>query len=577
MRNQFKTTLFFVLIFIVLAAGESEAQHFTIKNFQSDIVIDEDGSFSVIETITVNFHRKKHGIYREIPFRYEDELGHSTLMPIKVVSVTDENGRNLTNRVSKKGNVVNIRIGDADRFVGGEQIYVINYKVTNGLLYFDDHDELYWNITGNSWDAKIENVRVSVFLNSSINSQNLNFACYTGGYGASGSECNFVPADNGGEFYTTTTLESYEGFTIAFAFDKGIVAEPSEFDKIMLFLNLSENWGYILPVISFLFMISHWRKKGRDPKVRQAIMVKYSPPKINEKELTAAEVGSLIDEKLDPRDISAGMIGLAVKGFITIEETEEKILIFTNKDYKITALKTEFTELTEFERWLMTGLFPDGQKTVMISELKNKFYKYLPKLSKAIFKQLTDYKYFAASPNSIIGKYVGFGIIILMLTGASQFLLTTFAYPLKLILVSILTALPFFLFAKAMPAKTRKGALALADVFGFQEFLERAEKDKLERMEDKDLFSKYLPYAIALDVVDNWAKAFEGIEQNMPHWYAGSHGMTYFHPVAFSQAINATTSHLSKVTFSAPRGSGTSGGGGGFSGGGGGGGGGGSW
>ena len=96
-------------------------------------------------------------------------------------------------------------------------------------------------------------------------------------------------------------------------------------------------------------------------------------------------------------------------------------------------------------------------------------------------------------------------------------------------------------------------------------------------MDDKDLFSKYLPYAIALDVVDNWAKAFEGLEQNLPTWYVGTHGMMYFHPVAFSKAINATTSHLSTATFSAPRSSGTSGGGGGFSGGGGGGGGGGSW
>lgn len=577
MKNQFKMILLLVLIFILFTSGESKSQHFTIKNFQSDIIIDEDGSFTVSETITVNFHRKKHGIYREIPFRYEDELGNSLLMPVEVFSVTDENGRDLTSRVRKTGNVVNIRIGDADRYVDGEQIYKINYKVTNGLLYFDDHDELYWNITGNAWNAKIENVRASVSLNSSTNSQNLDFACYTGDYGASESECNFEAASNGGVFYTTTTLESYDGFTIAFAFDKGIIAEPSEFDKFLLLINLSENWGFILPIISLLFMIFHWREKGRDPKVRQAITVQYNPPKINGKELTAAEVGTLIDETLNPRDISASMIGLAVKGYIKIEETKEKILIFTNKDYKITALKTDISELTEFERWLMTGLFSDGQSVIMISDLKNKFYKYLPKLSKAIFKQLVEYKYFATAPNSTISKYVGFGILVLILTGASQLILTTSISPLKPIIVSILTALPFFLFSKAMPAKTRKGALALSDVLGFQEFLERAEKDKLERMEDKDLFSKYLPYAIALDVVDGWAKAFEGIEQNMPHWYVGSHGMMYFHPVAFSQAINATTSHLSTATFSAPRSSGMSGGGGGFSGGGGGGGGGGSW
>ncbi len=576
MKNLIKLFCLIAFLLCGVIVTESSAQHFTIKNFDAQIVIDEDGSFTVSETITVNFHRKKHGIYREIPYKYEDELGNAVYMPIEVFSVTDENGNPHTSKVSKTGNVMNIRIGDADRYVDGRQVYVINYKVTNGLLYFEKYDELYWNITGDSWDAEIEHATATVTINSTTISNNLDFACYTGGYGATSSECNFTQLTNGGQFQTTTTIESYDGFTIAFSFDKGIVAEPSDFEKFLLTINLSENWGFVLPIISLLFMIMHWRKKGRDPHVRSAIAVQYAPPKINGKELTAAEVGTLIDETLDPKDISASMIGLAVKGYLNIEETEEKVLIFTNKDYKITSLKSDLSELTEFERWLMVGLFQDGQSSIMISDLKNKFYTYLPKLSKAIFRQLVEYNYFATSPQSTMGKYVGYGILVAVLVGASQFLLTTNTTPLKPILVTIFTALPFFLFSKAMPAKTRKGATALADVLGFQEFLERAEKDKLERMEDKDLFSKYLPYAIALDVVDRWAKAFVGIEQNMPHWYIGSHGMMYFHPVAFSQAITATTSHLSTATFAAPRSSGTSGGGG-FSGGGGGGGGGGSW
>ncbi len=575
-KHYLKTFLYTALIFFLFIVSESSAQHFTITNFDAKIVIDEDGSFTVTETIDVEFHRKKHGIYREIPYRYEDELGNAVNMPIEVLSVTDGNGYDVGSKVSKMGNVVNIRIGDADIFVYGSQVYKIKYKVTNGLLYFEDKDELYWNVTGNAWDAEIQHVAATVSLNSSTEIQNYDYACYTGGYGANESECMFEEAPNGGQFQTTGSLESYDGFTIAFSFDKGIVAEPSEMDRFLMTINITENWGFILPIISFLFMLMHWRNKGRDPETGRAITVQYNPPKIGDRELTPAEVGALIDESLDPRDISASMIGLAVKGYISIEETEEKVLIFTNKDYKLTALKTEFDELTEFEKWLMTGLFQDGRSVVMISELKNKFYTYLPKLSKAVFRQLVEHKYFSTAPNSTIGKYILWGCLIVILTGLSQFLLTTNSTLLKPIIVTILTGLPIFLFAEAMPAKTRKGALALSDIKGFQEFLERAEKDKLERMADKELFSKYLPYAIALDVVDHWAKSFEGIEQNMPNWYIGSHGMMYFHPVAFSQAITATTSHLSTATFSAPRSSGTSGGGG-FSGGGGGGGGGGSW
>jgi uncharacterized membrane protein len=110
--------------------------------------------------------------------------------------------------------------------------------------------------------------------------------------------------------------------------------------------------------------------------------------------------------------------------------------------------------------------------------------------------------------------------------------------------------------------------------------MNRAEKDRLTRMGDKDLFSKFLPYAIALDVTDNWSKAFEGVYQNPPQWYASPGGFSAFSPHTFSHTMNSMTSRLGSAMFSSPRGSGISGGGsggGGFSGGGFGGGGGGSW
>jgi uncharacterized membrane protein len=139
------------------------------------------------------------------------------------------------------------------------------------------------------------------------------------------------------------------------------------------------------------------------------------------------------------------------------------------------------------------------------------------------------------------------------------------------------------LFAKYMPAKTKAGASAYMNILGFQEFMNRAEKDRLERMKDVNLFSKFLPYAIALDVADNWAKAFQGIYQDPPDWYISPGGFRTFSPYGFTHSISSVTSDLSSAMFSAPRGSGTGGGGsgggggGGSSGGGFGGGGGGSW
>ena len=103
-------------------------------------------------------------------------------------------------------------------------------------------------------------------------------------------------------------------------------------------------------------------------------------------------------------------------------------------------------------------------------------------------------------------------------------------------------------------------------------------------MGDKDLFSKFLPYAIALNVADHWANAFEGIYQNPPDWYVATGGFSAFSPYIFSHSLSSVSSSLSSAMFSSPRGSGVGGGdggggsgGGGSSGGGFGGGGGGSW
>jgi uncharacterized membrane protein len=145
-------------------------------------------------------------------------------------------------------------------------------------------------------------------------------------------------------------------------------------------------------------------------------------------------------------------------------------------------------------------------------------------------------------------------------------------------LASLLSGVVVLLFGRAMPARTSTGALARLEVLGFEEFLDRAERDRLERMADPHLFSRFLPYAIALDVSDNWAKAFEGIYQEPPDWYTSRTPLTYFHPHGFSRSMGTMTSSLAGAMFAAPRSSGSGGGGGGGSSGGGfGGGGGGSW
>jgi uncharacterized membrane protein len=556
------------------------SQDFTINHFHSDITINEDSSFIVKETIDVEFHRFKHGIYREIPFKYVEERGNAIKTPLLVLSVTDGAGKDWKYKTKKKGNVVNIRIGDPKKYVEGRQTYVITYKVENAILFFDDHDELYWNVTGNYWWAPIKEASANVTLVAKKKSENLWAACYTGTLGSKGSQCGFETSGNSGEFFTKKNLNSREGFTIAFGWDKGLVSPPSSWKKFLWAINIRENWIFLFPIFSLIFMINLWSKRGRDPRVKEAVTVMYEPPKYEGKPLTPAEVGTIIDEKIDPRDITATIVGLAVKGYIKIEETKKEGLILDTTDYYLSKVKEPDENLSPFEKEIITTIFSGGLPGRMVSDMKNKFYTNLDLLKNTLYGELVSMKYFLTSPEKVRKLYAKAGLIVAVV----GFFLALVFIPSSVgkgIIAGILFALPVLAFSKIMPAKTRAGASAYMDILGFQEFMNRAEKDKLERMGDKDLFSKFLPYAIALDVVDSWAKAFEGIYQESPQWYVSPGGFGTFSPQSFSRSISSATSSIASAMFAAPRGSGISSGGGfgggGFSGGGFGGGGGGSW
>jgi uncharacterized membrane protein YgcG len=575
------------LFFLTILGSSASAQDFTIDKFHSDINVYEDSSFTVKETITVQFHRPKHGIYREVPFSYTDDLGSSFTTPMQVLSVTHASGEKWKTKISNNGNVVNIRIGDPKRYVDGAQTYVILYKVmANAILFFDDHDELYWNVTGNYWRAPIKEASATVVLSSRDKSANLWASCYTGARGSRESACRYDTYPNSGEFFASRGLKAGEGLTVAFGWDKGLVhPQPA----LAVFIRKVEgNWFLLLPLLSLGIMVRQWRARGRDPRVRESVTVMYQPPQHDGKPLGPAEVGALVDEKVDSRDITSTIVGLAVKGYIRIEETKKGGLIFDSTDYYLAKLKEHDSGLGPFETELMESIFSGAASGVLVSDLKNKFYVHLDSLKKSLYGELVGKKFFLKSPDKVRGFYIAIAVVVAvaaallsvfltyaLLTAAS---FTPFAL-FKSAVSGLVAGLPIAFFARIMPAKTRAGASAHMDIVGFQEFLNRAEKDRLQRMGDKDLFSRFLPYAIALDVADSWAKAFEGVYQDQPQWYVSQGGFRTFSARDFSHSMISLSSNLGSAMFSTPRGSGISGGsgGGGFSGGGFGGGGGGSW
>ena len=566
-----------LVIILSIAAPSAFAQYFTIDRFHSDIKIHENGDVYVTETIEVLFSRERHGIYRDIPYRYRDEFGDVMKTPLEVISVKNRQGNNWQYKVKKEGGFVNIRIGDPDKYVQGLQVYVISYKVSNVLLFFDDHDELYWNVTGNEWKAPIMEAHADITVVSEKTSAELIANCYTGRYGSRESRCNWEERTNSAYFICERELQTGEGFTVALGWDKGIVKSPTAWQKFWWMVNLRDNWIIILPLFMLVFMFVKWFKFGRDPKVRDAVMVRYEPPEFEGTFLNAAEVGVLVDERLDQRDITATVIGLAEKGFLKIEEViiEGVIPLFNKTDHKLIKVTNEMNAISPFEQQLLSDLFTGGITEIMISELKNEFYKKLPNLKKMLNSSLVNKKYFKTSPDDVRGKYILMTLMIVLLFGVAYYI-SGFGAPILAVVCLALSLLIGGLFSNIMPAKTRSGALTHMNILGFQEFMDRADKDRVERMGKQDFFYKYLPYAIALDVVDHWSDAFKDIFMEPPNWYVAPHYMGHFNAGFFCKSVGSITTSLGSAMYSAPRSSGTSGGGG-SSGGGSGGGGGGSW
>jgi uncharacterized membrane protein len=581
MKSPHKLFIFFILILglsLILFVPPAFAQYFTITKFHSDITIQKDSSFMVRETIDVKFERPRHGIYRQLPFKYRDEFGKVITTPTRVLSVTDGAGKVWKYQVKKTGSIIHIRIGDPKRFVERNQTYVIVYEVENAILFFEDHDELYWNVTGNDWKAPIRSASADVHLSMKGKSKDLWLAGYGGHYGSK-EEAGYEAYENGGKYFARRNLNAGEGLTIVFGWDKGLVSPPSSWKRVLWAINLEENGVFFLPIFSLLYMFNLWYRRGRDPKARESVTVMYEPPKFNDRPLTPGEVGALVDERLDPRDITSTIVGLAVKGYLQIEETKKEGLLLDSRDYILEKVKEHDSNLNPFEIELMKSLFPGSLSVTLVSSLKNKFYKNLDLLKKTLYGELMRKKYFPSNPEKVRNSYAIAGILIGVF-GSFAFAFFTPHAMGKSVAASVLTGLVILAFGRVMPAKTKTGASAYMDILGFQEFMNRAEKDRLERMGDKDLFSKFLPYAIALDVADNWAEAFEGIFQEPPNWYVSPGGFRTFHPTGFTRSIHSVTSSLGSAMFSAPRGSGGGGGGfggGGSSGGGFGGGGGGSW
>ena len=566
LRRLFQLVSLLALLAIALAAPAS-ARQLKIQKFSAEIFVQPDSSLDVTETIEVNFIGVWHGMYRTIPVEYVTPQGFNYSLFVKFGGATDAAGQPLKVESSHERHYLKwkIYVDDATDSVRTIQLH---YKVRNGLKFFEDHDELYWNVTGDEWDVPVGNASAQILLPPGVTGVRTNE--FTGSYGSRAQNAEVTSSENTVDVSMLRPLSFHEGLTVVVGWDKGFVKEPGTTDQISQFL--ASNWPIFLPIPVFLIMFWLRATRGTDPRVGP-VAVQYAPPE----GMSPAEAGTLVDESAAMRDITATIVDLAVRGYIVIEEKESSQMmgLLHNKDYVFHLKKgaKEWAGLKSHELVLLSGIFFNGALAdVELSSLQNEFYKNLPGIKTSIFDELMEHGYFQHRPDYVRSAFVGGGIalgVLFFFLGNAMSQKMGMA-PAPFFVAAILSAGIIMGFGWFMPARTVDGAKALAGVLGFEDFLTHVEAGRMDRLsQTPETFEKFLPYAMALGVEKKWVGAFQNIYSQPPSWYQGGYSNGAFYPVMFISSLDNMTTRASSVMASAPRSSGGSGfGGGGFSGGG---------
>jgi len=629
-------------------ATPAQVQSERVSNFHSEITVEPDSSLQVTESITVIAagNQIRHGIYREFPTRYTDNFNNRYVVGFQLLAATRDSGEEYF-RVEDYANGKRIYLGDRNALVPkGRHIYTITYTTNRQLGFFKDHDELFWNVTGLGWGFPIDRASATVHLRAAIPSADVTLSGFTGRKGSLASNLTTATEDSGFQFATTRRLGPYEGLSILLSFPKGHFTPPTFAEKVQFFF--SDNRDALLLAVGlltvFLYYITAWSMVGRDPD-RGVIMPLYEPPR----DLSPAAMRYLLRMGFDDKTFAAAILDMAVRGFIRIKEQDGTYtLCTTGKDDRVLTADEKQVASVLFDGRYQVWLHQENRATIRAAvaamkkwlaraEQNTYFVSNTIYLLPAVVLSLVVvfvYLFAKGMPQVVGGAFISFWLTMwtIGLYGlwrnvfrawravsvsrqapaaevvgrGKAFFLTVFTLPycfgeflglafllkitsLALVLFLVASGLLHVLFLHLMKAPTFAGRRLLDQVEGFKLFLGAVDGDRLNRAAPPDetpqVFEKFLPYALALDVEQDWAEKFSGVlgaagaaranaaPAYTPSFYSGP-GSNGLGGASFASSFSSSFSSAIASSSAQP---GSGGGGGGGSGGGGGGGGGGGW
>jgi uncharacterized membrane protein len=614
-----------IVFAIFLVPMESRgAEYFEIRDYDVNVSVGEDNAYEVRETIKVEFSEPRHGIYRTIPTSYDGRQAK--------ISNIEVSGRDIkTSRSS--GNLV-IQIGSADEYVSGFQTYVIAYRFALPIDRYEDYDEFYFNLIGNQWPVTMDRVSFSVDMPKSFDKGEV--SVYAGAYGSEKTEgVAFTASDSGVLGETSRMLLPGESVTMRIELEEGYFKE-SLLSKLT---NLFFEYAYIIMGgLLLLLGFSTWRKHGRDEQM--FVAPEFYPPEnmtpaevgyiidstMDNKDVTAlliywAAKGYIAIEEIDKKNVRFHKLKDADDSFKSFEkimftslfdehgvdgkvETEDLKYQFADT---ISAVKSEisdslgkyaekpfytkksknlgriFKALALIPLYLMAmkylnSVFGAGL-TILLTALIPTLAIYIPI---ALFIEGFKRRYVISKGSMVLrvilliviilfGIFIGFWLYLVVKTYGVNATMIPF-------ILAAASTVGIYILGAIMRQKTEYGKSVMEKILGLKQFIETAEKPKLEMLFDENpsYFYDILSYAIVLGVTKKWAKKFDNLLTQPPSWYYGYSGGG-FRTMVFIGAMNRNLNTTSASMISTKSSGSGSLGGGGFSGGGAGGGGGGSW
>ncbi len=553
-----------------------------ILSYDSDLTVNADGSLDVVETIRVRAEGSqiRRGIYRDFPTRYKDRYGNRMVVDFDLLGV-ERDGQAEPYFTEALSNGVRINTG-ADDFlpVPSEFTFTLRYRTTRQLGFFDEHDELYWNVTGPGWDFPIEQVRARVQLPAAVPRVEMRLDAYTGSDGEKGTAYEAAaPSDGVATFRTTAPLGARQGLTIVVGFPKGLITEPSRMQRWGWFLR--DNGGVLVALAGLLALLAfyarRWHRYGRDPQAGP-IFPRYAAPE----GFTPGELRMLRRMSHDHPCFAADVVDMGVRGYLDIHEGGEG----PTEGWRLVRRPgADAATLGDSQQALAAKLFAASNEITLKNTEASRVQGALAAQVLAMTRKLKP-RYFVTNGSSLL-----LGIVLSVVAGAVALKVAGGAGVLALVVVGALALASHIGFAFLLKAPTTEGRRLLDEIEGLRMYLGVAERAEIKSLKgpadagpepslDAGRYEALLPYAMALEVEKAWTGKFiravgeSTARESAPSWY---HGRGPVGAMGLASMGSALGSGLTRAVSSSstPPGSSSGGGGGGSSGGGGGGGGGG--